>query len=138
MSTDMFTRLTKKFDRLYPRTSEHAVEFRLTAWNELTATLDDGSTVLFDDATGSCRLLPADCNNMNEQDFRYEFGKRLRTIMKRLGVTQTLLAEKSGTNQVSINNYLSGKSTPSFYVVDKIARVLHCSTEDFRYLKGDN
>jgi transcriptional regulator with XRE-family HTH domain len=70
---------------------------------------------------------------MTEDECRSEFGYRLVHIMIRKGISQVDLAERIGVSNVMINRYINGSNTPSFYVVDKIAKALNCSMDDFRY-----
>ena len=48
--------------------------------------------------------------------------------------TQIILAipNLTGLTQPNISQYMNGTKTPSFFTVDKIARALNCSTDDFR------
>ena len=52
------------------------------------------------------------------------FAKNLREYRKRLGLTQTELAEAIGTTRSSINNYESAKSEPNFEMFCRIFEVL--------------
>lgn len=52
------------------------------------------------------------------------FAKNLREYRKRLGMTQTELAEAIGMTRSAINNYEGGKSEPGFETFVKIFRVL--------------
>lgn len=79
------------------------------------------------------RKLPRDSNNMSEEEYRIEFSMRLKKIMYRKGWTQDDLSEATGITQAMISRYISRKATPSFYNVDKIAKALGCSTDEFRY-----
>ncbi len=52
------------------------------------------------------------------------FAKNLREYRKRLGMTQTELAEAIGMTRSAVNNYEAGKSEPAFETFVKIFRVL--------------
>ena len=62
-----------------------------------------------------------------------EFRQRLRRLMTRQGVSQLELSELTGIPQSTISNYLTGKFLPGFYNMDKIAKALKCSIDEFRY-----
>jgi transcriptional regulator with XRE-family HTH domain len=49
------------------------------------------------------------------------------------GVNQQYLSDATGITAVTLSNYMRGKVTPNFYNVDKIAKALDCSIEEFRY-----
>ena len=100
----------------------------------LTAELKDGSVVEYDDMTISFRNLPSNSRDLTEQECRREFGMRVRKIMGRKGITQIELAERTGIQQTLLSNYMNGKTTPSFYNIDKIAKALDCSADEFRYV----
>lgn len=135
---DQIVKLSKKFDKLYPKTSAVAVHIKLDGWNNLIVKLKGGSTVLYDDYTGSCRLLPVEKDGyLSEDEFKREFGKRLQSIMKKLHIKQKTLSEAAGINSVSLNHYVNGRAVPTSYVAYKIAKVLGCSIEDLLYLGGD-
>ena len=123
-----------EFKTYFPSLSRKMVKFKRLNVRELLVKLDDGSGVVFDMFEHSIRWLPSDSENMTEQQCRKEFGLRLRKIMEIKGMTQDDLANKTGINRVILSNYIRGKNTPSFYRIDKIAKALGCSADDFRYI----
>lgn len=100
---------------------------------EMIVRLNDGDSILYDCENHTIRNLPSDAASMSEEQFRREFGHRLRRKMERQGLTQTDLAERTNSSQVAISNYLRGKTTPSAYMVDKIAKALNCSIDELTY-----
>lgn len=96
--------------------------------------LMDGTTVIYDDIHRSARNLPKDSNRITEEEFRREFGYRLRRIMEYKHVSQLELSERTDIAQYLISDYINGKRTPSSYTLDKIAKALRCSVDDFRYV----
>ena len=135
---DQIAKLAKKFHKLYPRTSAVAVSIKIDGWNNLIVRLKGGSTVIYDDCTGSCRLLPVGKDGyLTKDEFKEEFGKRLNSIMKKLHITQKALSEATGINLVTLNNYVNGRSVPTSYCAYKLAKVLGCSIEDLLYLGGE-
>lgn len=99
----------------------------------LIARLCDGSRVCYDQDDRSIRSLPSDPDNMSEDQFRHEFGIRLRRLMKRKNITQVELAERMGISQTRISGYIRGKNTPSVFMVNKIAKALSCSIDELTY-----
>jgi len=49
---------------------------------------------------------------------------------KTFGFTQTQIAERSGLHQSHISRYLTGKSMPALYNVQKIANACNVSIEE--------
>ena len=100
---------------------------------ELIAYLKDGSVLSYNDYSKTLRKLPSDSKNMTETECRHEFGIRLRHFMELKGVSQLELSNMTGISTHMICKYITGKSSPSFYNADKIAKALNCSIEEFRY-----
>lgn len=118
----------------FPFIMKEAVECRELDRDEVLVTLNDGNRFLYDDMGGTIRKLPADSGEMSEDECRTEFGLRLYKLMYCKGLTQEDLSELTGIQRTQLSNYITGKTTPSFYIVDKIAKALECSTDDLRYL----
>lgn len=117
----------------YPFLSERMVSYKKVGPYELIVKTNDGETILYDDVNHSIRRLPRDSNNMTEQEVSVEFRQRLRRLMTQQGVSQLELSELTGIPQSTISNYLTGKFLPGFYNMDKIAKALKCSIDEFRY-----
>jgi DNA-binding Xre family transcriptional regulator len=127
--------LEKNMAAYYPYLVDEAIEIVETGPSELLVRLADGSAYLYDDFDQIARPLPRDSDNMTEMECRTEFSARLRRTMLLKGVSQNELADRTGITRPMINRYMTGKSEPGFYNLDKIARALGCSLEEFRYLE---
>lgn len=125
--------LLTNFKKQFPCFADHAVEYHKKGPFELVVKLDDGHVISYYDTEQGIRRLPSDDTNLTEEECREEFGIRLCRIMYYKGVTQKELSELTGITQANISNYITGRQTPSFYKVDKIARALDCSIEELRY-----
>ena len=126
--------LWKNFERQFPYVAAQVCEYHADNSIELVVGLDNGERYVYDDTWQSIRQIPSSPLNLTENEFKREFGVRLRKLMERYGVTQLDLSERTGINNVTICRYLSGRSVPSFYAIDKIAKAIGCSTDDFRYV----
>lgn len=124
----------ENFKLHFPYTAEKTVEYEQINDFDIMVTLNDGSRIIFDDLDKSMRNLPKSSQEMTELEFCSEFGKRLRKLMYRAGVTQRELSEMTGISQPNISKYFNGKTIPSFYIADRIAKALGCSTDEFRYI----
>lgn len=69
---------------------------------------------------------------MTPQECAKEFGKKLTRMMLIRGVTQKDLAFITGMPQSQISVYMSGTVNPTLHILDKLARGLGCSTDEFR------
>ena len=121
------------FERQFPYVAAKAVRHHAESPLDLVVELGNGERYIFDDEMQSIRQLPA-TPDLSEQAFKKEFCVRLRKLMARYNVNQIELAERTGIHEVTISRYLTGRSIPSFYAIDKIAKALGCSTDAFRYI----
>lgn len=129
MSNEMFENLKSYF----PFIARDTVDYKEVGPFELTVYLNDGSVVAYDDYAKSFRVLPSNSDDLTEHECRREFGIRLHKLLNRKCITQNELSERTGISIQCISKYITGRRTPSFYNVDKIAKALGCSMEDFRY-----
>lgn len=119
----------------FPSIAEQAVEYIERTPDILIIKIKDGRTMYYDDIEKTMRQLPKDSNNLTEEEYKREFGFRLREVMYREGITQLELSERTGISQSMLSSYTSGRNIPSFYKVDKIAKALKCSTDELRYVE---
>lgn len=130
----MKDKLFDNFEMYFPLIAVKAVRYYKSGDDDLIVILEDGDRVLYDDFDKTLRNLPKHSNRMTEVECRNEFGKRLNKIMRRKGVTQLELAKMTGITQPLISSYVNCRSMPGFHKVDKIAKALKCSVDDFRYV----
>ena len=131
----MLDSLISNFELRFPSVTQDVYKYDRTAYsNELIVTFKDGSKILYNDFENTVRYLPADSSNMSEKQFKKEFGYRVKRIMLEKGITQEELSEKTGIAQETLSRYICGKNVPSFYKIDKIAKALDCSVDEFRYI----
>lgn len=117
----------------FPTVAENIDECIGSTEYDITFRLKNGSIILYDYIDNSIRILPNDSRTMTMDECNKEFGTRLMQLMKRKGVTQSELGRRTGLRQNQISNYINAKNSPSFWIVDKIAKALDCSVEYFRY-----
>lgn len=123
------------FKRYFPRIADEVVEYEdSTDSSEILVKTNSGESYIFDTFDKSLYRLPNDSKTLTEDECRREFGRRLRKIMVRKGLTQCELSNMTGIPQPMLSKYLVGKSAPGFYNVDKIAKALNCSVDEFRYI----
>ena len=63
-------------------------------------------------------------------------GENIRTLRKKAGFTQKILAEKVGVNEVTIRSYEAGKYIPKYENMIKLANALNVSIQEI--LNYDN
>ena len=123
-------------EALFPSIVEDMISYRENGPFELIVELSNGQCVAYDHIEQTIRYLPINHKDgMTEEDYRNEFGIRLRKIMYRKGISQTELADSIGSTQTQISHYMTGRSTPSSYKLYKIARALDCSIEELNCVR---
>ena len=93
----------------------------------------NGRRIIFDSDTNYFWEQYAEDHELTDEQIKREFRLRLRTMMRRKHINQEELAEQLGTTQAVISRYVRGESIPSYTTVVKIATILNCSMDDFRY-----
>lgn len=101
---------------------------------ELLVERNNGSKLIYNEFHNSIRYIPKDPHNMNEDEYRSEFKYRLLSCMERYHMSQGMLSEVTGISQSILSRYMNGVSIPSFQNLDKIAKALGCSMDEFRYV----
>lgn len=128
--------LINRFSMYFPEIAKNLAECEIDPFhpNELIIWLDDGGRFLYDDISNCIRQLPRDVTSMSKNETLDEFGRRLEKIMYRKHITQSELSERTGLSQPTISNCINGKYNPGLYTLDKIAKALGCSLDEFRCL----
>ena len=124
----------RRLEMNYPFLLENSKEYSQVSDREVLISMNDGSIVSYDDVEVSFRTLPKSCYDLSEEQYRREFSMRLRRAIEDRHITQTMLSEMTGISTVLLSRYLNGKTSPSFYNIDKIAKALECSTDKLRYI----
>lgn len=66
----------------------------------------------------------------DESYFRRSFARNLRRLMRDKNLNRESLAKRSNVSYYGICNYLNAKTTPTFFVVNKLAKTLDCDPSD--------
>lgn len=119
--------------RHYPFIAKDVVDYHENGKHELILTLVDGSKCSYDTVWHTIRNIPIDRDHMTDEEYRVEFGSRLRDTLYLKGLTQQDLSDMTGISRITISHYITGNTTPSLPNADKIARCLGCTIEDFLY-----
>ena len=54
-------------------------------------------------------------------------------MMLNRGLTQSDLSDLTGLSQPQLSRYINGKTLPSAFVVEKLAKALKCNVDDFYF-----
>lgn len=125
----------KIFKSHYPNLADKVKSHKkVVCGRELEVKLDDGRAYIFDEQDETLRQLPSDSRQMTKDEFKIEFGYRLRKILAQKGLTQTELGDRIDAVQSDISEYVRGTRIPNFYTVDRIAKALDISVDELRYI----
>lgn len=69
-----------------------------------------------------------------EEDRRRIFGKKLKRMISSNGMNQYDFARELGVNVMTISNYVTGKTAPSFFQVQRMMRILNCNENDLFFM----
>lgn len=113
-------------------TEDDVLEIKRVNVSDLLITFKDGKKYLIDIFTKYHKeIFYDDINELTEEQEKREFAYMLRTIMNHRRITQEELAERSNTSQTMISHYMTGRCIPNAIKLNKIAKVLKCSMDDF-------
>ena len=79
------------------------------------------------------RRIPSS-EEMTEELYKKEFGRKLRRLLFIKGLTQEDIADMVGSSQDRISRYMNGKSMPGFFMVERLAKALDCPIEELTCL----
>lgn len=134
----MINTILEDYQMFFPQLWKRTATYWENSSYELFARLDDDSVIIFDDIEKTVRRLPKNIDNLTEQEFKNEFGRRIRALMYRKGLTQEDLSNLSGISQSQLSGYITGRINPSFYKAYKIAEALDCSIDHLLYISDKN
>lgn len=127
--------LMQKIKLVYPNlASMIKTSKEVLGGRELEFKLTDDRAYIFDSHQETLRRLPVNSKRMTKDEFKIEFGYRLRKMLEVKGVSQRELSRRSGIIQSDISTYINGKKIPSFHNVDRIAKALDISVDELRYI----
>ena len=117
----------------FPILIENSVDWRVHDAYSIIITHKDGGLFFYDDIGHSMRHIPSS-EEMTEELYKIEFGRKLRRLMYIRGLTQEDVAEMVGSSQDRISRYTNGKSMPGFFMVERLAKALDCPLDELACL----
>lgn len=130
----MVERIFEEMLLYFPTLANRVVSITAGGLDGIYVKMDDGTVLFYDSMDKSIRRLPENSSDMSELECRHEFALRLRRIMSQKNISSKELSETCKITPPQLSGYLTGKHTPSFYAVDKIAKALGCSVDELRYI----
>lgn len=128
----MTKNVIKDFETYFPELSKHVEEYETNKFYELFAMLDNEFVIFYDYLEKVIRYIPKDSSKLEEQDYRYLLGIRLRNLLFCNSVNREYLSNTTGISETTISRYINGTSTPSIYNIHKIVKALKCTINDLK------
>lgn len=109
------------------------VEYEAISKWELFVRLSTGEKLIFDALYNTVRFIRYENDKLTDEQELKEFTRNLKKFMGYKFMTQEELADKVGVSRVMMNKYMNGKAIPNAMMLNKLAKALDCSTQDFFY-----
>lgn len=90
----------------------------------------DGSRYIFNDVMSSIRRLPADPDDMTDEQVAFEFMQRFRSMRILRAYNISDLHELTGISISTLSRYDNGETTPTVINLRKLSKALKCSPSD--------
>lgn len=131
-----YEHILSEYRKWYPNLYDQTAECRPSGKHMILVTLTDNTKLEYNSLDNTIRdvtkLYSSDFEkNINEDDWRKEFGRKLRKAITSNGISQERLSEMSGISRQMLTRYVRGTSTPSGYVLAKLANILGSDIREF-------
>lgn len=104
----------------------------VTEW-DLLITFKNGKKVLYDTFYNTYNYVTNESKEISEEEQKRIFCYNLQKLMDRKFIDQTELAKRVGTTQPMISRYITGSALPGYLMLNKLAKALSCTINDFYY-----
>lgn len=106
--------------------------YAIDKW-DLFVQLNNGDKFIYDSFYNIIRFDLYEGDNLTDDQELNEFRKNLKKMIDRNYITQDELANRVGVDCKTISRYVTGRTIPDCLTLNKIAKALGCSVEDFFY-----
>lgn len=132
---ERYNRIIDEYSKWYPEMYSHTVEVRPSGRYSILVILDDGSRMEYCSQGNTVRNVTQfytreSDEELNEETWRKEFGRKLQRAISDKGLTQERLSDITGISRQMLTRYVRGKSTPSGYILSRLAEVLECDVRE--------
>lgn len=130
-----YEQIINSYESWYPNLYNHTVECRPSSRYCILVSLDDGSKIEYNSIDNTIRdvtklYIREPDISVDEESWRKEFGRKLHRAMVEKGLTQDRLSEITGISRQMLSRYMRGNSTPSGYVLSRLADILECDVRE--------
>lgn len=123
----------EKLERYFPELLDEIESYKDLKYAEVILYLKDGSVLRFDGIENRLKRLPSNMDDMTDEEYKVEFGLRLRRAMAFNRINQDELSYRTGIAQPAISRYITGKTLPTVRILHRITRAIGCTAEDLYY-----
>ena len=130
-----YEQIIESYKKWHPALFERTVECRPSGKYSILASLDDGSKIEYYDIDNTIRDVSRFYDRNNDEDvveetWRKEFGRKLHRLIVDKGYTQERLADALGVSRQMMTRYVRGMSTPSGYNLARLSEILDCDIRE--------
>jgi DNA-binding Xre family transcriptional regulator len=134
--------MLKKYEKIldeyhiwHPSLYKRSVECRPSGRYSILVSLDDGSKIEYNSLDNTIRevtqfYIRERADELDEETWRKEFGRNLHRVITERSITQETLSEKTGISRQMLSRYVRGNSTPSGYILNRLANALDCDVRE--------
>ena len=120
-----------EFVLMFPRIAEHVEFWEHSDDMEIRLILDDGMEMRYDSLDKTIRrVIYHDEDDIDEIVWRREFARNLNRQMMHNHMSQETLSILTGISRRMINNYATGKASPTGFSIRRLAKALECDYND--------
>ena len=95
---------------------------------------NDGTIYIYDTFINMYRTIKYTRPELTEEEWRFEFGRRLHDLLQRKYITETDFAKMLNLQLPSLNRYIKGKVTPNAYMLNKILTILEIKADQLLFI----
>lgn len=107
-------------------------DVKLVCWigeYDVLIIFSDNTIYLYDTFLNMYRIIKYKTYKLTEEEWKFEFGRRLHDLLQRKYITETDFANMLGIKLQSLNRYIKGKTMPTAYLLNSILSILNISAE---------
>lgn len=96
---------------------------------------NDDTMYIYDTFLNMYRIIRYKTPELTEEEWRFEFGRRLHDILQRKCITETDFAKMLKIQLPALNRYIRGKITPNAYMLNKILTILDIRADELLFVQ---
>lgn len=132
---EQYKRIIESYKTWYPIMYKQTVDCRPSGRYTILVTLEDGTRIEYNSFDNTIKdvtkfYIHDSEENVDEEQWRKEFGRKLRLAITNRGISQEKVADRVGISRQMMTRYVRGSSTPSGYILSKLSEILDCDVRE--------